>query len=138
LEFLPALLIGFQKLPDFKLNERLGKYAFWCWLIGFFMAFHCLFIYWDSWERREDWIIMMPPLAGSRCLSWPAGLVVITLGVMLQVLQIIVSIRQRKQNLDTTGDPWNGRTLEWATSSPPPHYNFAIIPKVRTAMPSGK
>ena len=48
----------------------------------------------------------------------------------MQVWQIIVSVKERKQNLDTTGDPWNGRTLEWATSSPPPVYNFAIIPEV--------
>jgi cytochrome o ubiquinol oxidase subunit 1 len=57
---------------------------------------------------------------------------IISLGVVLQVLQIIVSIRQRKELADTTGDPWNGRTLEWATSSPPPFYNFAIIPEVHS------
>ncbi len=57
------------------------------------------------------------------------GVALITLGVGFQMLQAIVSIKQRKQNLDTTGDPWNGRTLEWATASPPPVYNFAMIPK---------
>lgn len=51
-------------------------------------------------------------------------------GNYVGVVQIVVSIRQRKQNLDTTGDPWNGRTLEWATSSPPAFYNFAKIPEV--------
>jgi len=45
-------------------------------------------------------------------------------------LQLAVSIKQRKQNLDVTGDPWNGRTLEWSTSSPAPAYNFAITPVV--------
>src|SRR5207237_1039048 len=45
---------------------------------------------------------------------------------------IFVSFKQKKQHLDLTGDPWNGRTLEWSTASPPPHYNFAIIPQVRS------
>jgi cytochrome o ubiquinol oxidase subunit 1 len=58
------------------------------------------------------------------------GVAVISLGVGLQILQVIVSIKNRHQNQDLTGDPWNGRTLEWATSSPPPAYNFAIVPQV--------
>ncbi len=61
-----------------------------------------------------------------------AGAIVIAIGIGFQVLQILVSIRDRKKNLDTTGDPWNGRTLEWSTASPPPFYNFALIPEVRT------
>jgi cytochrome o ubiquinol oxidase subunit 1 len=52
------------------------------------------------------------------------------LGAFFQVLQIVVSFIQRKENMDTTGDPWNGRTLEWSTSSPVPFYNFAVIPEV--------
>jgi cytochrome o ubiquinol oxidase subunit 1 len=63
------------------------------------------------------------------------GSVIIMLGVTLQVVQIIVSIRNRKILRDTTGDPWNGRTLEWATSSPPPFYNFAVIPEVTSNEP---
>jgi hypothetical protein len=58
--------------------------------------------------------------------------------VLCQVIQIVVSIRDREKNRDLTGDPWGGRTLEWATSSPPPFYNFAIEPKVRVWTPSGK
>ncbi len=60
------------------------------------------------------------------------GFVIIACGACIQIVQIIVSIRDRKKNLDTTGDPWNGRTFEWATSSPPPVYNFAVIPKVES------
>ncbi|MEX1059020.1 MAG: hypothetical protein WEC17_01160 [Candidatus Saccharimonadales bacterium] len=56
------------------------------------------------------------------------GVVVIGAGIAIQALQLYVSLKQRKANLDTTGDPWNGRTLEWSTVSPPPFYNFAHIP----------
>ena len=58
------------------------------------------------------------------------GVIIIGLGVLMQAIQLIVSIKNRKKNLDTTGDPWDGRTLEWSTSSPPPFYNFAILPTV--------
>jgi len=58
------------------------------------------------------------------------GALIIVAGVMLQILQFAVSIKQRNQNRDITGDPWNGRTLEWSTTSPAPEYNFAIIPRV--------
>src|SRR5690606_8858501 len=58
------------------------------------------------------------------------GGLIIMLGVALQVIQIIASIMQRKQLADTTGDPWNARTLEWSMASPPPAYNFAVIPEV--------
>ena len=60
------------------------------------------------------------------------GAVVIFLGVLCQIAQLYVSIRTREQRLDLTGDPWNGRTLEWSTSSPPPAYNFAVLPRVET------
>ena len=59
-----------------------------------------------------------------------AGALVVACGIACQLLQIVVSIKDRNKNLDTTGDPWNGRTLEWSTSSPPPFYNFAITPVV--------
>ncbi len=127
-----GLTYWFPKVTGFKLNERLGKYAFWCWLIGFFAAFVPLYILGlmgatrrlDHYNASTGW----QPLFIAAAL----GLVIISCGVLLQVIQIIVSVIQRKQNLDVTGDPWNGRTLEWATSSPPPHYNFAVIPKVQT------
>jgi cytochrome o ubiquinol oxidase subunit I len=60
------------------------------------------------------------------------GAVVILCGILCQVAQLYVSIRTREQRRDVTGDPWNGRTLEWATSSPPPAYNFAVLPRVET------
>src|SRR5262249_26473794 len=61
-----------------------------------------------------------------------AGAVVIMAGILCQVAQLYVSIRTRELRRDLTGDPWNGRTLEWATASPPPPYNFAVLPRVET------
>jgi cytochrome o ubiquinol oxidase subunit 1 len=63
------------------------------------------------------------------------GVASIMCGIGLQILQIISSFKHRRQNSDTTGDPWNGRTLEWSTPSPPPIYNFAIIPEVHERDP---
>jgi cytochrome o ubiquinol oxidase subunit 1 len=58
------------------------------------------------------------------------GVCIIAAGVLMQVWQVIVSVRERKENMDTTGDPWDGRTLEWATHSPVPFYDFASMPEV--------
>ena len=60
------------------------------------------------------------------------GAAVILCGILCQIVQLYVSIRTRESRRDVAGDPWNGRTLEWATSSPPPAYNFAVLPRVRT------
>ncbi len=120
----------FPKITGFKLNEKLGKYAFWLWLVGFFVSFVPLYVLGLMGATRRldhydaslgwQWLFIM---AG-------VGFIIISFGALMQVFQIFVSYRQRNQNLDTTGDPWNGRTLEWATASPPPFYNFAVIPQV--------
>lgn len=122
----------FPKVTGFRLNERLGKYAFWCWLVGFFTAFTPLYLLGlmgatrrlDHYDAGTGW----QPLFITALI----GICIIGIGALLQVLQIFVSFKQRKENRDLTGDPWNGRTLEWATSSPPPHYNFAVIPTVES------
>ncbi|MGC1879357.1 MAG: cbb3-type cytochrome c oxidase subunit I [Rhabdochlamydiaceae bacterium] len=122
----------FPKIMGFKLDERLGKHAFWLWLIGFFVSFIPLYLLGfmgatrrlDHYAASTGW----QPLF----ITATVGFVIIMCGVITQVFQIIISIKRRKQHLDTTGDPWNGRTLEWATSSPPPFYNFAVIPTVRS------
>ncbi|HEX9503955.1 MAG TPA: cbb3-type cytochrome c oxidase subunit I [Patescibacteria group bacterium] len=122
----------FPKVTGFKLNERLGKSAFWCWIIGFFVSFVPLYILgFMGATRRLDQYDLSTGWQPLFIIS-ASGFAIITCGAALQVLQIILSIKQRKQNMDTNGDPWNGRTLEWFTSSPPPFYNFAIIPKVNT------
>ena len=120
----------FSKMFGFKLNERLGKSAFWCWLIGFFVSFTSLYILgFMGATRRLD---QYDPSTGWQYLFIISalGLVIITCGALLQVLQIIVSFIRRNENKDTTGNPWNAKTLEWATSSPSPFYNFAVIPTV--------
>ncbi|MDU6748402.1 MAG: cytochrome o ubiquinol oxidase subunit I, partial [Bradyrhizobium sp.] len=58
------------------------------------------------------------------------GTALLAIGVVLQILQLVFSIRDREHLRDTTGDPWDGRSLEWATSSPPPVFNFAVLPNV--------
>jgi cytochrome o ubiquinol oxidase subunit 1 len=124
----------FPKVTGFKLNERLGKYAFWCWLIGFLMSFVPLYILGlMGATRRLDHYTN--PAWQPLFMVAGLGLLVILAGATLQIVQIVVSIRERKKNLDATGDPWNGRSLEWSTSSPPPFYNFAIVPTVTSRQP---
>jgi cytochrome o ubiquinol oxidase subunit 1 len=128
--YFAGLTYWFPKIFGFRLNERLGKYAFWCWFIGFLLAFVPLYILGLMGATRR--LDHYSPSLGWQPLFIVAGIGVIGVlaGVGFQVLQFIVSIVQRKQNLDTTGDPWNGRTLEWSTVSPAPFYNFAIQPEV--------
>jgi cytochrome o ubiquinol oxidase subunit I len=119
----------FPKIFGFKLNERLGRYAFWCWIIGFFVAFMPLYSLglMGMTRRLNHYTVMgwQPFL-----IVAAAGTALIALGVVFQVLQLIVSIKNRHHPdyIDTTGDPWGGRTLEWSMSSPPPFYNFAHEP----------
>ena len=120
----------FPKFTGFKLNERLGRQAFWFWIIGFLVAFLPLYILGLMGATRR---LNHYEVAGWQPLFIIAlfGALLIATGLGLQVLQLIVSIRDRNKNRDLTGDPWNGRTLEWSTTSPPPFYNFAITPEVK-------
>ena len=119
----------FPKAFGFRLHEGLGKFAFWFWLIGFYVAFMPLYVvgflgmtrrmqHYDVPEWRP-WLILA---------AFGAGLIL--LGIIFQIAQLVVSIRQREELRDLTGDPWDGRSLEWATASPPPAFNFAIPPDV--------
>jgi len=119
----------FPKAFGFKLDERWGRRAFWCWFIGFHVAFMPLYVVGLMGMTRR--------LQHYDVLSWrpwlliaAAGAVVIFAGVVCQIMQFVVSIRDREELRDVTGDPWNGRTLEWSVASPPPAWNFDVQPRV--------
>jgi cytochrome o ubiquinol oxidase subunit 1 len=118
----------FPKAFGFRLDERWGRASFWCWLIGFYLAFMPLYVLGLMGMTRRmqhyDVVSWQPWL-----LVAAVGVVIILAGVVCQVVQLVVSIRDREQ-LKVTADPWNGRTLEWATGSPPPAWNFAVLPQV--------
>lgn len=128
--YFAGITYWFPKVFGFKLNERLGRYAFWCWIVGFVLAFVPLYILgiMGATRRLDHYDASM----GWQSLFIIAGIgaLIIAAGLGFQILQFIVSFFQRKQNLDKTGDPWNGRTLEWSTTSPAPVYNFAVLPEV--------
>ncbi len=128
--YMAGITYWFPKIFGFTLHEKLGKYAAYCWIVGFFVAFVPLYIlgFMGATRRLDHYDASM----GWQGLFVVAGIGagIIMLGIGLQILQFVVSIWQRKQNIDTTGDPWNGRTLEWSTVSPAPFYNFAILPKI--------
>ena len=119
----------FPKATGFRLHEGLGKAAFWFWLVGFYVAFMPL--YWlglNGMTRRmqhydvaewRPWLLV----AG-------VGALLIATGIGFLIWQLVYSIRHREELRDLTGDPWDGRSLEWATPSPPPLFNFAVLPNV--------
>jgi cytochrome o ubiquinol oxidase subunit 1 len=120
----------FPKAFGFRLHEGLGKAAFWFWLVGFYIAFMPLYVlgflgmtrrmqHYDVAEWRP-WLLLAA-----------VGAAVVLVGIGLQITQLVVSIRNREGLRDETGDPWNGRSLEWATASPPPVFNFAVLPNVK-------
>jgi cytochrome o ubiquinol oxidase subunit I len=121
----------FPKFTGFYLNERWNRCAFWCWLSGFLLAFMPLYMLGfmgatrrlDHYDESTGWHPLFIMAA--------VGALIILIGASIQFLGLFWSILHRKKNWDTTGgDPWNGRTLEWSIPSPPPIYNFAIIPTV--------
>jgi cytochrome o ubiquinol oxidase subunit 1 len=119
----------FPKAFGFRLHEGLGKAAFWCWFIGFYLAFMPLYVLglMGMTRRMQHYDV---PAWHPWLLVAAAGAAVILAGIVLLIAQLAVSIRRREQLRDTTGDPWNGRSLEWSTASPPPAFNFAVLPQV--------
>jgi len=120
----------FSKFTGFFLSETLNRYAFWFWFTGFLLAFMPLYMLGfmgatrrlDHYEASTGW----QPLF----IIVGIGALVILCGVCIQLYGLYKSIVKRHDNRDLSGNPWHGRTLEWATSSPPPPYNFAKIPIV--------
>ncbi|WP_076039359.1 cytochrome o ubiquinol oxidase subunit I [Xanthomonas campestris] len=127
--YLAGLTYWFPKAFGFKLNEKLGKASFWCWIIGFFVAFMPLYVLGFMGMTRRMNTYNHPEWAPWLYVA-AAGAAIIGLGIFLNLVQIAYSVWKRKDNMDHTGDPWDGRTLEWATSSPPPFYNFAVLPHI--------
>ncbi|AZP36379.1 Cytochrome bo(3) ubiquinol oxidase subunit 1 [Candidatus Annandia adelgestsuga] len=117
----------FPKALGFKLNDNLGIFSFWFWIVGFFTAFMPLYILGLMGMTRRlsqniEYKFHKPLVIAA------FGTFIITIGIIFQILQLYNSIKKKNNYVDKTGDPWNGRTLEWSVSSPPPCYNFAIIP----------
>jgi cytochrome o ubiquinol oxidase subunit 1 len=139
---IPGVLFGyfagymywFPKAFGFKLNEGWGKAAFWFWITGFYLAFMPLYVLglMGMPRRMEHY---NDPSWQPWLIAASAGAFLILIGIACLMMQIIVSIRDRRAAADVTGDPWDGRTLEWATSSPPPAYNFAVLPEIRDREP---
>ena len=117
------------KAFGFTLNKTWGVRSFWFWVAGFYFAFMPLYLLGFMGVTRR-----MQHFNDSSLQIWfviaAFGAVLIACGIACMAMQFFVSIRDRKDNMDLTGDPWNARTLEWATSSPPPDYNFAFTPVV--------
>jgi len=129
-----GLTYWFPKAFGFRLDEGWGKAAFWLTLIGFYVVFVPLYITGlQGMPRRMqhyDFALWHPWIVAAAF-----GIVLLFCAMVCQVIQLRVSIRHRDELRDDTGDPWNGRSLEWATASPAPAFNFAVLPRVHGAEP---
>jgi cytochrome o ubiquinol oxidase subunit 1 len=119
----------FPKAFGFRLAPFWGKMSFWCWVVGFYFAFMPLYVLGLMGATRRLRHFDDPSMQIWTVIA-AFGALLIFFGILFSLIQIYVSIRNREALRDVTGDPWNGRTLEWSTSSPPPVYNFAFTPVV--------
>ncbi|GAB3373409.1 cytochrome o ubiquinol oxidase subunit I [Spongiibacter taiwanensis] len=124
-----AIAYWYPKVTGYKLDEFWGKLSFWFWLVGFYFAFMPLYVLGLMGVTRR-----MSQFDDPSLQIWFQialfGAVLVAIGIFCFLMQFYASYRKREFLRDETGDPWNGRTLEWSTSSPPPKYNFAFTPKV--------
>ena len=124
-----AINFWWPKAFGYKLDRFWGLVSFWCWTPGFWLAFMPLYIMGLMGVTRRmrvfDDASLQPFFIVAAC-----GVALIACGILALLIQIGVSIMRRDALRDESGDPWGGRTLEWATSSPPPEYNFAFTPIV--------
>jgi cytochrome c oxidase subunit 1 len=125
----------FPKITGRKLNENLGNWAFWTVFIGFngtFLVMHTLGL--EGMVRR---IQTYPGGFGEE--GWGATNTFITISsflIAISVLIFVIDVVYSWRHGEPAGDdPWGGNTLEWATTSPPPPYNFERVPPVRSFMP---
>lgn len=130
--YFAAITYWYPKATGHKLNEKLGKASCACWFFGYWIAWVPMYMTgFNGMTRRlnytdnPEWTPYL----------WVAffGALVIGAGVVLLVGNIVWSLinRNKPEYKDTNGDPWDARTLEWATSSPPQFYNFAVLPEIR-------
>ena len=119
----------FPKAFGFSLHEGWGRRAAYFWIAGFYVTFMPLYVVGLMGMTRRLQHYDVPEWRPWILISGFGALLVLT-GIICQVIQLIVSIRERESLRDLVGDPWDGRTLEWATASPPPAYNFAVLPQV--------
>jgi len=126
-----AINYWWPKAFGFRLDPFWGKVSFWCWVVGFWLAFMPLYILGLMGVTRRMRVFDDPSLQIWFVVAG-IGAAVIAVGIAAMLIQFAVSIWKREELRDTTGDPWHGRTLEWATSSPPPEYNFAFTPVIHT------
>ena len=117
------------KAFGFKLDPFWGKISFWGWVIGYWVAWTPIYVVGLMGTTRRVRHFDDPSLQIWFVIAG-IGALIILVGIVAFVIQIAVSIRNREALRDTTGDPWDGRTLEWSTTSPPPPYNFAFTPRV--------
>jgi cytochrome o ubiquinol oxidase subunit 1 len=121
----------FPKALGFRLLESWGKAAFWCWVVGFYLAFMPLYVlgFMGATRRLQHYDV-------ATWYPWmliaESGIILVWIGIGCQVTQLVKSFRRREELRDVTGDPWNGRSLEWSTTSPPPAFNFAALPRVES------
>ena len=119
----------FPKAFGYRLVSSWGKASFWFWFVGFYLAFMPLY-----WLGMLGVTRRMSHFDDPSLQIWfqlaALGALLIAIGIACFLIQLVVSFLRREELRDTTGDPWNGRTLEWSTSSPPPQYNFAFTPLV--------
>jgi len=133
----PGLLFGmiaayhfwFPKAFGFRLNERWGKISALCWIVGFMLAFFPLYALGLMGMPRRTVAYSEPAYVPLEMVAL-LGAALIILALTALIVQLWVSIRQRNANRVFAGDPWDGRSLEWSISAPPPEYNFAMIPRV--------
>jgi cytochrome c oxidase subunit I+III len=127
-----AIYYWFPKMTGRMLDERLGRWNFWVMFIGFNLAF---------FPMHMTGLLGMP----RRIYTYPAGIgwdtlnlvatigaFIVAIGVLLLLINVVVS---RRNGRIAGPNPWDAPTLEWATPSPPPPYNFAVIPAVASRHP---
>ncbi len=122
-----AINYWWPKAFGFKLDKKWGLVSFWCWVVGFWMAFMPLYVLGFMGVTRRMRVFDDPAYQIWFIIAG-VGVAIIAVGILAMLIQFAVSIINRDKLRDETGDPWNGRTLEWATSSPPADYNFAKTP----------